>query len=190
MGGAMSASFSRDNVRSAIIRSIRSVDGHADVWGLFHDAEAFAAVAQALADPFREDNITQVVGIEARGFVLGTAVARELGTGFVAVRKESGLLPGELIETLTEPDYRGNRTTLRLQRGSLGSADRVVMVDDWFETGSQARATLELVGAAGAEVMGAAVVVDETDAQLKALFAKYQALIDADEFWRLARETS
>jgi len=74
----------------------------------------------------------KVAGIEARGFILGAAVAARMGVGFVAIRKQSGLYPGPKLEKKAPADYRGNRTTLRLQRAAITPGDRILLVDDWF----------------------------------------------------------
>ncbi|ALO98999.1 Phosphoribosyltransferase [Streptomyces hygroscopicus subsp. limoneus] len=70
----------------------------------------------------------------SRGFLLGAAVAVELGVGFFAVRKQEGLFPGEKLTRQTSPDYRRLRHELRIRRASLTPSDRVLMVDDWIET--------------------------------------------------------
>jgi adenine phosphoribosyltransferase len=137
------------------------VDGHADVWPLFGDPILFGKIATGLADPFRDDEIAVVCGVESRGFILGGAVARELGVGFAAIRKRDGLFPGPKIELRTEPDYRGNRNVLRLQRRAIRDGDRVLLVDDWVERGSQARAAVALVDRCGGIVAGISVVVDQ-----------------------------
>jgi adenine phosphoribosyltransferase len=108
----------------------------------------------ALADPFRDAGITKVAGVEARGFVLGAGVALELRAGFVAIRKQGGIFPGPKLTGETRPDYRGNSTLLRLQRRSLTSNDLVLLVDDWFETGSQALTAKSLIEGAGAKFVG------------------------------------
>ena len=137
---------------------IRFVGGHADVWRLFDDATLLRDVATALVEPFR-GRVTKVAGIESRGFILGTAAALDLGVGFVPVRKAEGLFPGPKVVAMTELDYRSNRHELRLQRAALDAGDQVLLVDDWIETGSQARAAKSLVEACGAELLGLAVVV-------------------------------
>src|SRR4029453_13364594 len=98
--------------------------------------------------------VTGICGIEARGFLLGGAAALRLGVGFIPVRKSGGLLPGEKIKRDAEPDYRGIRHTLRIQRSSVAPNDRILLVDDWMETGSQARAVQELLADAGARLVG------------------------------------
>ncbi|GAA4691157.1 phosphoribosyltransferase family protein [Streptomyces youssoufiensis] len=147
--------------RDLALTSLRWIDGHVDVWPIFRDARTLATVVTELARPFRNERLTAVCGVESRGFLLGGAVAVELGVGFVAIRKDGGLFPGDKVVRESEPDYRGLRHRLRLQRSSLGAADRVLMVDDWLETGSQARAVREVVEECGATWVGCAVIVDE-----------------------------
>ena len=124
--------------------------------------------------------IGKVVGIEARGFILGGAVAIELNSGFVAIRKPGGLFPGEKLARVTGPDYRNEQLQLRLQRQSLTQGDRVVIVDDWFETGSQALTAKSLIEAGGAEFIGASVIVDQLDPGVRSSLATFHALIQRD----------
>ena len=80
-------------LRSDLLEAFRWVDGHADVWRFFSDGELFARIVAELAAPFRAAQATKVAGIESRGFILGAAVAHELGVGFVAVRRAEALFP-------------------------------------------------------------------------------------------------
>lgn len=171
----------RDALRSQLLETFAWVDGHADVWRFFTDAALLRQLTAALADPFRTEDVSKVAGIEARGFIIGTAVALELGAGFVAIRKDGGLFPGEKVEQPTSPDYRGNTSTLRIQRSSLGKDDRVLLVDDWFETGSQALGAKELIEACGACLVGSAVIVDELSDDVRPQLGRLHALLLADE---------
>jgi len=159
-------------------QSIPIVEGIGDVWGVFGDSRLFSDVVDALAEPFRGDKITKVAGIEARGFVLGAAVAKVLGTGFVGIRKPGGLYPGETYERRTPPDYRGNEFVLRLQKSALGSDDRVILVDDWFESGGQAGAAVALVNESGAEYLGASIVVDWLKLKARERLAPVHSIVD------------
>lgn len=126
----------------------------------FDDPATLRAIATALVDPFR-DRVTKIAGIESRGFILGTACALELDVGFVPIRKAAGLFPGPKAVVGTSTDYRGAPQTLRLQRASLSAGDRVLLVDDWVETGSQALGARTLVEQCGASFVGVAAVVDQ-----------------------------
>jgi adenine phosphoribosyltransferase len=136
------------------------VGGHADVWRWFDEPVLLRAIASALVDPFR-DRATKIAGIESRGFILGTACALELDGGFVPIRKGTGLLPGPKAALETSADYRGGRQILRLQRAALSDGDRVLLVDDWIETGSQAAGARALVEECGATFLGVATIVDQ-----------------------------
>ncbi|WP_020574495.1 hypothetical protein [Actinopolymorpha alba] len=151
------------SARRLTLEHFQWIDGHADVWEIFRDPSALTAVVKGLVEPFKDDGITAVCGIESRGFALGVATAIQLGAGFVPVRKQAGLLPGEKITRQTAPDYRGVCHELRLQRGSLTPSDRVLMVDDWIETGSQAAAVKSMVDECGSHWAGCSVIVDETN---------------------------
>jgi adenine phosphoribosyltransferase len=134
--------------------------GHADVWRWFDDPETLRAIAAALVEPFR-DAATKVAGIESRGFILGAACALELNVGLVPIRKGAGLFPGPKAVIETSADYRGGRQRLRLQRAALGDSERVVLVDDWIETGSQAAGARTLIEECGATFLGVAAIVDQ-----------------------------
>jgi adenine phosphoribosyltransferase len=166
----------RDRVRA----EISFVGGHADVWRLLDDPVLFRDLVAALAEPFRGD-ATKVAGIEARGFIIGTAAAVELGVGFVPIRKSQGLFPGPKAVVETENDYRGNRHELRLQRAAIGVGDRVLLVDDWIETGSQARAAKCLVEDCGAELLGVATIVTELNPAESLELGRLHSLVAADE---------
>jgi adenine phosphoribosyltransferase len=155
---------------------IEFVDGHADVWRLFDDPAQLRELAEALVEPFR-GGVTKVAGIESRGFILGTAAALALGVGFVPVRKEAGLFPGPKAVAEAGTDYRGNRHRLRVQRAALDDRDRVLLVDDWIETGSQAAAAKQLVEACGAELVGIATVVTELSPEAARGLGRRHALV-------------
>ena len=86
------------SARDVVLETFRWVEGHADVWRLFSDADAFHVVVERLAEIAVDAAATKVAGIESRGFILGGAVAATTGLGFVPIRKEAGLFPGRKIE--------------------------------------------------------------------------------------------
>jgi adenine phosphoribosyltransferase len=169
---------------------IKIVGGHADVWRLFDDPARLREIVAALVRPFRQET-TKVAGIESRGFILGTVAALELGVGFVPIRKAEGLFPGAKAVTETELDYRGNRHQLRLQRAALVPQDRVLLVDDWIETGSQARAARSLIEECGARLVGVATVVTELETGEEARLGRLHSLVRADRLaWDKASPSS
>ena len=122
-----------------------------DITPVLRDGPLFRAVIEAMADPFREQDVTHVVGIEARGFILGGAIAANLGAGFVPARKP-GKLPWERVAE--EYDLEYGKDALECHRDGLPAPARVLIVDDVLATGGTARAAGQLVRALGADVVG------------------------------------
>ncbi|MGW5354062.1 phosphoribosyltransferase family protein [Streptomyces sp. NPDC004031] len=170
-----------DSARDLVTRHFAWSGGHADVWAVFRDAAALGAVVGALVEPFRDAGVTAVCGVESRGFLLGGAAAVALGVGFVAVRKGEALFPGPKAERRTAPDYRGRQHVLRLQRAALAPGDRVLLVDDWIETGSQAAAVRALAAGCGAEWAGCSVVVDQLPPAGHAALGPVRSILTAAE---------
>lgn len=167
--------------REVVLDRFAWIDGHADVWAIFRDADALRVVVRALAEPFRAAGIAAVCGIESRGFLLGGAVAVALGVGFVPIRKADGLFPGAKVTRATEPDYRGLVHTLRMRRSAVAPGDRVVLVDDWIQTGSQAQAVRALLAECGATLAGCSVIVDELTDERRSELGPVHAIVRADE---------
>jgi adenine phosphoribosyltransferase len=171
------------SLQGDLVQAFRWSDGHADVWRWFSDGELFRRIVGELAGPFGDVGVTKVVTLEARGFLLAGAVATELGAGVVVVRRKGGALPGPRAEALTSPDYRGRRLSLLLQSDLLTDVDRVLLVDDWIETGSQALAARSLIEGTGAAFEGLAVIVrDGTPIGVQERLQRLYVLIDAEAF--------
>lgn len=130
-----------------------------DLTPLLADADAFAESIRALAEPFRGSRLEAILGIEARGFIFGAAMALELGVGFVTLRKP-GKLPGETIGVDYALEYGSDRIEMHVDSVSTGA--RVLLVDDVLATGGTLAAALELAQLAGATVVGAALVAEIT----------------------------
>jgi adenine phosphoribosyltransferase len=146
---------------------------------MFYDPDVFNRLIDALAEPL-QGTVSKVAGIESRGFVLGAAVAARLGTGFVAIRKQPGLFPGPKLTAQTKSDDRSNDHLLRLQTASCGPDDTVALVDDWFQTGSQATAARSLIERAGAHYAGASIVVDQLPEAARRSLAPCHSLLPAE----------
>ncbi|HEY8407614.1 MAG TPA: phosphoribosyltransferase family protein, partial [Gaiellaceae bacterium] len=116
---------------------------------------------------FREAGVDKVAGIEARGFVLATAVALELGVGFVAVRKPGSVHPGPKAQLQGPPDWRGRITHLQLQRHAVAPGERILVVDDWAETGSKALTARRLVELCGGAYVGLSLLVDQLPTRMR-----------------------
>lgn len=132
-----------------------------DITPLLADHAGFAAAVEALASVGRDAEgnpvVTKVVGMEARGFILGAPVALALGAGFVPVRKP-GKLPRECHSEDYTLEYGSN--TLQMHVDAVGPEDKVLLIDDVLATGGTLAATRRLVEACGAEIVGAAVLME------------------------------
>jgi adenine phosphoribosyltransferase len=167
--------------RELFLQRFEWIGGHADILGLLADRALLAGATQALAAPFASAGITKVAAVEARGFVLGAAVAQELEAGFVAIRKAGAVHPGPKAVRRTAPDWRGNTTELLLQRAALDPSDRVLLVDDWIETGSQALASRALIEECGATYGGLSVLVDQAGPDARDALLPLAAVVAHDE---------
>jgi adenine phosphoribosyltransferase len=128
-----------------------------DITPLLGDPGALAGAVSALAEPFAERGITKVVGIEARGFVVGAPVALHLGAGFVPVRKP-GKLPGATESEEYELEYGTDR--LEIHADAIEPREQVLIVDDVIATGGTAAAAVRLVERLGGTVVGLGFVIE------------------------------
>lgn len=170
-----------DRGHDLVLQHFRWIDDAADTWTMLRSADALAGIVAGLAALVEDARPDVVVGIESRGFVLAPPVALTLGVGFAPVRKDGALFPGPLVERTTDRDYRGNRRTLSARRDLFAAGQRVVLVDDWIETGSQALAVADLVADAGADLVGVAVVVDEAGPGARAALPMLRSLVRSSE---------
>lgn len=131
-----------------------------DITTLLQDPVGLRMTVEGMVDHFKGQKIHKVVGIEARGFILGGAVALELGAGFVPVRK-AGKLPSETVGQDYELEYGSDR--VEMHSDAIHTGERVLVVDDLIATGGTAQATVRLIEQVGGVVVGLAVAVDLPD---------------------------
>lgn len=127
-----------------------------DITPVLSDRDAFNALIEHLAAPFRGE-VDAVAGIEARGFILATPVARSLDTGFIPLRKP-GKLPYEVHREEYSLEYGSD--ALEMHTDAVRNGDRVLIVDDVIATGGTAEAAVSLLNAAGAHAVGVAVFIE------------------------------
>lgn len=128
-----------------------------DVTTLLRDREGFRLALDLLAAPYMDRGVELVVGIESRGFILGSAVADRLGAGFVPVRK-LGKLPAETVRANYALEY--GTDSLEMHRDGVTSGQRVLIVDDLLATGGTASATVQLVRALGGDVVALVFLIE------------------------------
>lgn len=131
-----------------------------DITTLLKDPAGFRFVVDALVDRHRGRGVTKVAGIEARGFILGGAVAHGLGAGFVPVRKK-GKLPHDTMGHDYELEYGTDRVEMHLD--AIEGGERVLLVDDLIATGGTAGAAIALIRRAGGVIHEACFVIDLPD---------------------------
>ena len=131
-----------------------------DITTLMQHPVGFRRTVDELVHPFAGGDVNRIAGIEARGFILGGAVAHQLSIGFIAVRKK-GKLPWQTISVEYELEYGTDELEIHID--SIEKGDRILIIDDLIATGGTATATTQLVRDAGGEVVGASFIVDLPD---------------------------
>ena len=128
-----------------------------DITTLLGNPRAFRAAVDQMVQPYAGVRVDKVAGLEARGFILGGAVAHQLSTGFVPVRKK-----GKLPHTVIGEDYQLEYGTDRIEihTDAINPGDNVLLVDDLIATGGTAMAGITLLERAGANVIGCSFVID------------------------------
>jgi adenine phosphoribosyltransferase len=150
-----------------------------DVTTLFGDARGFRLAVDQLLNPWSGTQIDRVAGLEARGFILGGAVAHQLSAGFVPIRKK-GKLPGKTIAQAYNLEY--GAAVMEIHDDAIQAGERVLLVDDLLATGGTAEAGIKLIEALGGQVVGCAFVIDLPDlggrAKLEGMGQTVHALCD------------
>lgn len=131
-----------------------------DITTLLADARAFRRAIDELVQPLAGAKIDKVAGIEARGFILGGAIAHQLSVGFIPIRKK-GKLPYETIGESYELEYGVDEVEIHVD--AIDKGDRVLLVDDLIATGGTAAAAIKLLERAGGEIVLCSFVVDLPD---------------------------
>jgi adenine phosphoribosyltransferase len=131
-----------------------------DVTGLLENARGLRIAVDTIVQRYTGERVDYVAGIEARGFIFGTAVAYQLGVGFIPIRK-AGKLPGPVVGIDYELEYGSDRLEMHVDAIPRGS--RVLLIDDLIATGGTAAAATELIRGVGAVVHEACFVIDLPD---------------------------
>jgi adenine phosphoribosyltransferase len=152
-----------------------------DITTLFGDARAFRRAVDELVQPWAGTKIDKVAGIEARGFILGGALAHQLSAGFIPVRKK-GKLPHATVSIAYSLEY--GLDEMEVHRDAVVPGERVILVDDLIATGGTAEAAVHLLRTIGAEVIAACFVIDLPElggaAKIEALGVPVRTLVAFD----------
>ncbi|MFB2561877.1 adenine phosphoribosyltransferase [Rhizobium sp. IMFF44] len=156
-----------NTIASELAASIRSIPDYPkpgiifrDITTMLGDARAFRRAVDALVHPYAGTKIDKVAGMEARGFILGGAVAHQLSSGFVPIRKK-GKLPHDIVRIAYSLEYGVDE--MEMHRDAVNPGERVILVDDLIATGGTAVGATKLLRQIGAEVVAACFVIDLPD---------------------------
>lgn len=148
-----------------------------DVTSLFADPRGFRMAIDQMLHPYAGLRIDKVVGLEARGFIIGGAIAHQLSLGFVPIRKK-GKLPGKTISQDYKLEY--GEATLEIHEDAVQAGEKVLVVDDLLATGGTAAAGIQLLEHLGADVVSVSFIIDLPDLggrkRLEAMGMDVQAL--------------
>ncbi|MFC5386088.1 adenine phosphoribosyltransferase [Aquamicrobium segne] len=155
------------SAKDRLLSSIRTIPDYPkpgvqfrDITTLLGNANAFATAVEDLAQPFIGSGIDKIAGIEARGFILGGAVAHRLCAGFVPIRKK-GKLPHDTVRVAYSLEYGVDE--MEIHRDGVKAGEKVILIDDLIATGGTAEAAVRLLGQIGAELVAACFVIDLPD---------------------------
>ncbi len=131
-----------------------------DITPLLGNAEAFREAVDAMAADFAGAGIQYVVGVEARGFILGAAVAAKLNVGFIPVRKK-GKLPSRTVSVAYDLEY--GTSTVEIHKDAVPAGAKILMVDDLLATGGTIKASCELIEQLGGKIVGVVFLIELTE---------------------------
>jgi adenine phosphoribosyltransferase len=161
---AQISTLGRVNDEQYLRESVRTISDYPkpgiqfrDITTLLRDRRAFGITIEALSAPWRAGQLDKIAGIEARGFILGGAVAHHLQCGFIPIRKR-GKLPHETVRVAYSLEYGVDE--MEMHKDAIQRGERVLLLDDLIATGGTATAAAQLLQSAGAEVVSASFVID------------------------------
>jgi len=178
--------YSMNTIASELAASIRSIPDYPkpgiifrDITTMLGNAKAFRRAVDALVQPYAGTKIDKVAGMEARGFILGGAVAHQLSAGFVPIRKK-GKLPHDIVRIAYSLEYGVDE--MEMHRDAVNPGEKVILIDDLIATGGTAVGATQLLRQIGAEVVAACFVIDLPDLggrkKLEALDVPVHALVE------------
>ncbi|WP_173934714.1 adenine phosphoribosyltransferase [Chelativorans sp. Marseille-P2723] len=179
----------RQPLEETLLAAIRTIPDYPkpgvqfrDITTLLGNAGAFRRTVDELVHPYAGSKIDKIAGIEARGFILGGAIAHQLSSGFIPIRKK-GKLPHETVRVAYSLEY--GLDEMEMHRDAVSAGEKVIIVDDLIATGGTAEAAVRLLKQMGADIVAACFVIDLPDlggrARLEALGVNVRTLIAFQE---------
>lgn len=178
--------MSDTTVQDELVAAIRTIPNYPkegilfrDITTLLGNARAFRRAVDALVQPWAGSKVDQVAGIEARGFILGGAVAHQISAGFVPIRKK-GKLPHDTVRIAYSLEY--GLDEMEMHKDAINPGDRVIVVDDLIATGGTAEGACKLLRSMDADIVAACFIVDLPDlggrAKLEAMDVPVRTLVE------------
>ena len=157
----------KSSLEDSLLAAIRTIPDYPkpgilfrDITTLLGNARAFRRAIDELVHPYAGQKVDKIAGIEARGFILGGAVAHQLSAGFVPIRKK-GKLPHDIVRIAYSLEYGVDE--MEMHRDAVNPGEKVILVDDLIATGGTAVGATQLLRQIGAEVVAACFVIDLPD---------------------------
>lgn len=132
----------------------------------------YKKVIQKLIKPFKKENVDKVMASESKGFLYGTTIAHKLNKPFVPIFK-SGRVPKKFVVSQQYKDYSKKQKSLDVGKITIKKGDKILIVDDVFESGESGKATIKLIEKLGGEVIGISVIYNKLNKTEEDLFRKY-----------------
>ena len=178
----------KSSLEDTLLAAIRTIPDYPrpgilfrDITTLLGDARAFRRAIDELVHPYAGLKVDKIAGIEARGFILGGAMAHQLSAGFVPIRKK-GKLPHETVRVAYSLEY--GLDEMEMHKDGVRPGEKVILVDDLIATGGTAEAAVKLLRQIGAEVVAACFIIDLPDlggaAKLRAMDVPVRTLMEFD----------
>ena len=157
----------KSSLEDMLLTSIRTIPDYPkpgvmfrDITTLLGDARAFRRAVDELVHPYAGLKVDKIAGVEARGFILGGAMAHQLSAGFVPIRKK-GKLPHETVRVAYSLEY--GLDEMEMHKDGVAPGEKVILVDDLIATGGTAEAAVKLLNQIGADIVAACFVIDLPD---------------------------
>ncbi|MBT3398228.1 hypothetical protein HOA55_05190 [archaeon] len=145
-----------------------------DVTPIFENPKIFHNLIADMIKPFRKTSYNKIVALDALGFVLGSAIAYKTKKSLVLIRKRGKLpYPNKFLESINFTDYTKSKKGFDIKKGSLNKKDRVLIVDEWIQTGTQAKSAIKLIEKLGAKIIGISTINTDLNKKTEILFEKY-----------------
>ncbi|MFH1308069.1 MAG: phosphoribosyltransferase family protein [archaeon] len=150
----------------------KKTTGRYDITPIFENADSFNNLIKDLIKPFNNLKIDKIVGIDALGFILGGAIAIKLKKGFIPIRK-AGKLPSKSLLKVSFKDYSKEEKAFEMNKSSIKRREKVLLVDEWIETGTQIHAAIKLIKKQKGKVVGIATLNLDKNNKTQVLLDKY-----------------